>query len=99
LLAQGHWRAEALQQLQADLKQLSESQRAIVRRCIVNTIDGAIHDFLFALQELADFEDDIQVHVQGKHIAKISDGLHGEMFSDRGWMAKFSKYGEPPESA
>ncbi|MGO9919922.1 MAG: DUF6547 family protein [Isosphaeraceae bacterium] len=97
LLAQGHWKAKSLRQLQSDVKQLSDSQRSILRRCIIATTDNAIHDFLFALQELADFEDDIQVIVRGKNIAKISDGLQGEMFTADGWMAKFSAFGEPPE--
>jgi hypothetical protein len=98
-LAEGQWKAGRLQQLQADLTGLDESQRSILRRCVVDVTDNAIHDFLFALQELADFEDDIQVVVQGQNIAKISDGLHGELFTTDGWMAKYSAFGKLPERA
>jgi hypothetical protein len=99
LLAKGHWKAERLRQIQSDVNRLSESHRSVMRRCMITTIDGAIHDFLFALQEFADFEDDIQVIVHGENIAKISDGLQGEIFGIDGWMAKFSAFGEPPEQA
>src|SRR5262249_34358135 len=34
-----------------------------------------------------------------ENVAKMSDGLHGEIFTDCGWMAKFSAFGEPPEEA
>src|SRR5262249_32852084 len=86
LLAQGHWKAASLQQLQSDVRQLSKSQLSVLRRCIISTTDTAIHDFLFALQELADSQDDIQVIVQGENIAKISDGLQGKIFTKDGWM-------------
>src|SRR5437879_2049811 len=96
-LAKGHWKAPSLQQIQRDLKTLDKSQLAITRRSLVTAMDHGIHDFLFALQELADY--DIQVIVRGKNIAEISDGLHGELFGDEGWRAKFSAYGEPTEEA
>src|SRR5262245_49357678 len=90
LLADGYWKAPSLRQLQTDLKTLSKEQLLIVRRCVVNAIDTAIHDFLFALQELGDFDNDIRVMAQGQDIAELSDGLHGEPFADDGWFAKYS---------
>lgn len=96
-LAKKHWKAPGLQKLQHDLDKLADDQKATVRRCVVSAIDHALHDFLFKLHEIADFDNDIQVHVDGQNIAAISDGLAGELFSDEGWMAKYSNYGEPPE--
>lgn len=99
LVAKSHWKAPYLQQLQADLKKLTKDQKEIVRRCVVHSLDVALHDFLFALQELEDSESDIHVVVDGKNIAALSDGLQGELFTEEGWRAKFSAYGEPPETA
>ncbi len=96
-LARGHQKAPSLAQLQADLQSLSEEQRAIVRRCVVSAVDSAIHDFLFKLQEVADFEDDIQVLVDGKNVVRLSDGIHGELFGEDGWQARYSKFGKPNE--
>ncbi len=28
----------------------------------------------------------------GQDVAQISDGLHGEIFGDAGWITRFSKY-------
>jgi hypothetical protein len=63
----------------------------------VSSVDKAIHDFLFKLQEVADFEDDIQVLVDGENGAGLSDGIHGELFGEDGWQARYSKFGKPTE--
>lgn len=76
LLAAGRWRAPGLRPLQRDLATLSLAERDIVRRSVTAGIDSAMHDFLFKLQELADFENDIQIMVDGKNVVPLSDGLH-----------------------
>jgi hypothetical protein len=92
-LLRNHWKSPSLQALQSQLGKLSETDKEAFRKAIVSTIDTAIHDFLFAIQERSDSEDDIQIIVDGVNVAKVSDGLHGEAFSDEGWYAKYSKYG------
>jgi hypothetical protein len=98
-LAAAEGKAPSVQALQKDLASLSEPQRAVVRRCVSTCIDSAIHDFLFKLQERADFEDDVQVFVDGRNVVALSDGVHGELFGEKGWQARFSRYGERPEEA
>lgn len=93
-LAEGRWKAPALLALQASLAALGEQDREVARRAVVSGIDSAIHDFLFKLQERADFADDIQVIVDGKSLVPMSDGVHGELFGRDGWRARFSRYGE-----
>jgi len=98
-LASQKWRAPGLQALQADVAAIGEHERGVVQRCVVAGVDSAIHDFLFKLQERADFENDIQVIVDGKNIVPLSDGIHGELFGAEGWRSRFSKYGDAPEEA
>lgn len=98
-LLRSHWKAPALQTLQCDLAALSEDHQAIVRRTVVSAVDVGLHAFLFKLQERADFEGDIQVLVDGKDVATISDGLHGEAFGDNGWQASFSRFGQASTEA
>ena len=50
-LASFKWKAPALAALQHDLSTLTPEQRMIVRRCVFESIDAGIHDFLFKLQE------------------------------------------------
>ena len=35
--------------------------------------------------------------VDGKPVAELSDGLHGEIFGDEGWIVRFSKHPAPEE--
>lgn len=88
------YNAPELKELQDDLKQFNESQLSIIKQCVIESIDTAIHDFLFALQESTDLEHGIEILVDKTNIAKLSDGLNGELFSEEGWYAKYSKYEE-----
>ncbi len=84
--------------LQRELAGLSERKRAMVQECVRICIDSAIHDFLFKIQERADFENDIQIFVDGRNVVKLSDGIHGEPFGEDGWQARFSHYGQKPKN-
>lgn len=94
LLVEGRWKAPGLQKLQAELQELNNEQIELVRKIVVKSLDTGIHDFLFKLQEQADFENDIEIKVQGIDVIQSSDGLHGELFTKDGWISTFSKYGE-----
>jgi hypothetical protein len=56
-----------------------------------------MHDLLFAIQEHAEAGGSVRVLVDGQEVATLSDGLHGEIFSDKGWIARFSKYPQKNE--
>lgn len=96
-LERGEWRAPSLRMLQRRFRTLTVSQRAIVRRALVEAVDHAIHDFLFQVQEVADnsIRGGVEVRVKGRNVAELSDGLHGEPFGRGGWQARFSAYGSP----
>ena len=91
-LLTNHWKGPKLLSIQNELQSFSVSQRDIVRQVVIKTIDVAIHDFLFAVSEQADFDNEIQIVVDGQNIVEFSDELHGEAYSEDGWYAKFSKY-------
>ncbi|MFC0779273.1 hypothetical protein [Flavobacterium sp. HJSW_4] len=86
-------KSPSLLKLQSELNNFSEPQKALIKEVVIKSIDTAIHDFLFAIQELSDFENNIQILVNGQNIVELSDGIHGESFSDDGWNAKYSEYG------
>lgn len=54
---------------------------------------AALHSLLFTMTG----EDGTPaIVVEGHDVAEDSDGLHGELFGEDGWLARFSKYGAPP---
>lgn len=91
LLQQGHWKAPALQSLQGEINKLPEATKSLLLRCVVDAVDTGIHDFLLALQESHDLGSGIEVIVDDHNVAATSDGLHGELFGERGWYARFSQ--------
>lgn len=95
----GRGKAPRLRKLQADLGRLTDEQRAAALRLVRESIDSAIHDFLFALQEAHDTDESFTVLVHGEDVASMSDGLHGEALGKKGWQAKFSRYGAAPREA
>jgi hypothetical protein len=97
-MQRGHWKAPGLKNLQKDLKKFGKAEAGIVRRAIRASIDSGIHAFLFALQEAGD-QGKVEIRINGKSITELSDGLHGELFTPKGWQARFSEFGEAPEEA
>lgn len=93
-LEKGSWRAPSLMAIQESLNMFEEEQLVILRKCVIETLDTALHDFLFALQENHENEGTVQLLVNSEDIAGLSDGLNGELFSEDGWISKYSKYRE-----
>lgn len=94
LTQDGYWLSPGLQSLQKRIGKLSPDQRQLVLEVVVDVLDTALHDVLFAFQEAHDCEDGIAVIVDGVNVAAVSDGLQGEPYSDEGWLARFSRYPE-----
>ena len=96
-LLTGHWKAPGLKRLQRDLGALTPEQQDLVRRAVISSLDTALHAFLFAVQEQTDLDGPIAITVRGENVARMSDGLQGELVTEDGWFARFSASGEPPE--
>jgi hypothetical protein len=90
-LCDGELKSPETQNLQERLSQLTPEQRAAVLECVnASTING-MHSMLFRLMQLWEDDDEFSVIVDGVDVATLSDGLEGEIFSDSGWIAKFSQ--------
>jgi len=87
-----HWKAPALLEMQNEIANLNETQKIAFIKAVTETIDGAMHDFLYALQEQASFDNEIQILVDGQNIVELSDGIHGEAYTEDGWFVKYSRY-------
>lgn len=91
-LKKGVYKDKELHRLQNDLKRFNDKDMEIIDELIKNIIDTALHDFLFSIEEEYDFENNIKIISYDKNIAEISDGLAGELYSEDGWIHKYSKY-------
>lgn len=82
-----------------DLVSLTDSQRAIVRREVIEAIDGAIHHLLwrFEQHDVDGFDvtfvgTDDDPDLQPVSVSDLSDALGGEPYTEDGWIAKYSRY-------
>ncbi len=91
-LSENQLKSPLTKQLRNDIKELNEEQLALMRKVVFEVMTTAMHDFLFALQERNDLENDISINVDEINIAEESDGLHGEIFTDEGWIKIYSAY-------
>jgi hypothetical protein len=88
----GEWKAPELQSLQEKVCKLSPAQQATIRELVEALLTGAMHDVLFVLQEYHDCQQGIEIMVDGRPVAGLSDGLHGEIFGEDGWIFRYSKF-------
>jgi len=61
-------------------------------------VDDVLHALLFGIQERQDIKLLVSVNGQAVNVADVSDGLQGEPWSSRGWIARFSAYKEPADA-
>ena len=73
----------------------SEEQKKKIDAIVLDSMEMMLHKFLFYFEE----NDNWAIVEKGpaensglSHLAEVSDGLSGELYSDDGWIAKFSKY-------
>jgi hypothetical protein len=83
---------KASEKLQSQLSGFTDKQNQVLRDMVEELITTGMHDLLFAIQEDADAGGAVKVLVEGQEVAKLSDGLHGEIFGDNGWIVRFSRY-------
>jgi hypothetical protein len=95
-LVAGLHKAPALAGLQAEVMTLTIEPQAVVRRCVSASLDGAIHDFVFKLNERADLENDIQLIADGVSVAELCDTLQDEPSGADGWIVRFSRHPVEP---
>ena len=96
-LIEGKLNAPGLLSLQSSIVSLEDEEKEILKKACIESLDSGLHDFLFALQEASNNNENIKFLVNGKNIAELSDGLQGELFTEDGWFSKYSAYGEVSE--
>ena len=90
----GRLKSPALADLQVFSRSLPPEQRTLLGELVRDAVDAGIHDFLFQMQAHPGNAASIVILVDGQDVAKASDSLHGEIFGDQGWFARFSSF--PP---
>lgn len=95
MIAQGKIRSKSAQDLNSKLSKLDDEQLSLVREAVVSSIDDVLHNLLWMIEQS---DDQITLTCNDENnavnIHTISDGLSGEMYTEDGWIAKYSRYKE-----
>ena len=83
----GKMQDENSQELFEKVSKLNEDSIRLIGEIIPQVVDLSIHNMLCMFEENME----IEVRVENECISEITDGLAGELYSEDGWIQKFSK--------
>ncbi len=90
----GQMKDQASKQLEAELAKVPESTRKQFETFATDLVDSTLHDLLSFFEGSEDFwiafKDDEDNLID---LNEVSDGLAGELFTDEGWISRFSDLG------
>jgi hypothetical protein len=84
LMQNSHWNSPEVQELQGAIVALPGDQKALTLKAVRYAVYTSLHYLLHGLQEAHDLHQGIEVLVDGKNVAELSDMLHGEFFGEDG---------------
>ena len=83
----GKMQDENSQELFEKVSKLDEDSIRLIGEIIPQVVDLSIHNMLCMFEGNME----IEVRVENECISEISDGLAGELYTEDGWIQKFSK--------
>ena len=92
ILLCGQLKGKYIQELQSQVVKLPDEYKQLIESIVIDIIDTAAHDLLYAIQDGCDRDIGIDVIVDGHNVAKSSGMLHGEYFGEGGWVKRYSEY-------
>jgi hypothetical protein len=86
-------KSERAQRLRDQLSNFSEEQRAALLAVVPGIVDTVVHHLMQCLEDNDDIE--VSVTIDGQRVQslrEVRDGLAGELYSEQGWIARFSRF-------
>ena len=88
----GHMKSTSDRKLHEAINNLKNEDVELIRQIVYKMVDSTIHNTLFFFEQDID---DWKISNSEKDVtslADISDGLCGELYSQEGWIEKYSEY-------
>lgn len=79
---------------QKNFSSFTPEQQIFIKNLVSELTDAALHYFLWMFQNSENFELSYHDSNITTNLNNISDGLCGELYTEDGWIEKYSKY--PP---
>jgi len=94
MIADGRMKGERAVRLRQILDHFSDVERQAFLALVPEIVDSVLHHLLWTMEQSNDVR--IGVVADNKDVPslrEVSDGLAGELYSDEGWIPRFSKEG------
>lgn len=69
---------------------LSNKEKELIRKLLPKIVDTTLHHFLWTLEQEDSIELLVNDGMKKENINEISDGLTGELYTEDGWIYRFS---------
>jgi hypothetical protein len=87
----GKMKGFSAQQVREKIEGFSEEQKEILKWMIPKIVDVGLHNFLAMVEECKNINVEVVSNGESGNIRELSDGLAGELYTEDGWISKFSK--------
>jgi hypothetical protein len=72
-------------------KEFTTEQFELIEKLFVECITGSVSNFLWRFKDIA-LESNVVININGVPITETKENLQIRLYSDEGWMAKFSQF-------
>jgi hypothetical protein len=94
-IVRGKMKSDVARKLAEDVSSLDASAQNTLERVVCHMVDRALHNLLWMIDSNPELDVAYLADGQPTHMKTVSDGLAGELYSDDGWIAKYSRCRSP----
>lgn len=92
MIVSGKMKGERAVKLRQDLEKWGAAAEHAISEFVPHIVDTTLHNLLVLIEQ----EESLKLAVEDRgvrmnDIRELSDGLAGELYSDQGWISRFSK--------
>ena len=86
----GTMKGASAKEIQEKIIDFTDEQKEILKFIVTQTVDTALDSFLFMLEQ----HEEISLLYDDVNLNDESDGLSGELYTEDGWIEKYSAQGK-----
>ncbi|MHC1686063.1 MAG: hypothetical protein AB6733_24565 [Clostridiaceae bacterium] len=91
MMLNGEMRGVTAQEVKEKISIFSDEQIEVLRWIIPKITDTSLHNLLVMIEQNDEMKLEVFDGERNYDIKEISDGLEGELYTDDGWIKRFSK--------
>jgi hypothetical protein len=92
MIADGRLKGERAARIRNRLSEMGHNDRDVLMAMIPEVVDSVLHNLLWMLDQEHDVTVAFRIGAETvPSLRDASDGLAGELYSDAGWIARFSR--------